>query len=121
MNEPQETRSNSPVAVDLINQLPGVECHFQADKDIVKTYASNDEAELLADLSTVCLNFASTVAEAAGFGAVNRVVSYGKTTKFTVFGLMAKNANPPGPRIFGIKTSKSVKEKDLVSAVNNLI
>ena len=110
-----------PVEPEKINQMEGILCHFQTDRDFVKNYASSDEADRLGDLSSVCLNFASGVADAGGFGALNRLVAYADDSKFALFALNPKSATPPGPRIFGIKMSASTKLEKLVSDINQMI
>ncbi len=110
-----------PVEPEKINQIDGVQCHFQTDRDFVKNYSSSEEASGLGDLSSVCLNFASGVADAGGFGALNRLVAYADDSKFALFALNPKTATPPGPRIFGIKMSASTNLEKLVSSINQMI
>ena len=121
MNLPPNSASTPPIAVNEINALPGVISHFQTDRNFTKNYASDANAEVLGDLSSICLNFATTLSEAGGFGAVNRVAAYGASSKFLLFGLNSKRAESPGPRIFGICATGGSDESKLVNEVNQII
>lgn len=121
MNQQTNTSDCRPVAVDEIDNLIGVECHFQADMTHTVNYASNEKAQNLAELSAEFLKLATVTADAGGFGAVNRIVASGKQSKFLLFALNCRRVQPAGPRTFGLKTLKAVSDKELVKQINNLV
>lgn len=111
---------SSPIHPDKINAIVGVECHFQTDRKFVKNYASSEQAETLSDISSICLNFASSVAEASGFGSLNRIVAFAGSSKFAMFALNPPGAQDPGPKLVGVKMSSNTDLKQLIKSINQL-
>lgn len=109
------------VATKEIDEIEGVYSHFQTDRDFVKCYASDEDSSSLGDISSVCLNFARSVAESGGFGSLSRVVTYSKGSKFALFALHSKKGSPPGVRSFGVTMDSSADLDGVVSQINNLI
>jgi len=110
-----------PVSPQEIDDLPGVQHSFQADRDFEKIYETSPEAGALCDISSVCLKFAGNMAEQAGLGSLERMVATCDDQRLMLFSLNAKNATPPGPRIFGITTDTTVKIEKISKQITALL
>ena len=112
---------SEPIATEEILAFPEVLDAFQADREFNLLHSNTPEAEMLGELSSVCLKFAGNLVEQAGLGSLERIVATDSEKRLMVFALNSERANPPGPRIFGLVTTPSAKLQPLTKKVTALI
>ncbi len=110
-----------PVQPEVIDADPSVRCSFQADAEFRQIYVSSKKAERTYEITEKAVSSAARLAEVAGLPTIERIVATSPKSRFIVFSLDAKTAEPPGPRIFGLTTEPSVTLDDAISFVRPLL
>jgi len=110
-----------PVNPEAISADPSVKYFFQADETFEIIHESSPKAQASARISPECVKLATELADSAGFPALDRIVATSPDERLMVFSLVAENAEPPGPRVFGLTTDPSVRVADAVRFIDPLL
>ncbi len=110
-----------PIKPQEIDNLPGVEFSFQADRDFQKIHETTPEAGAICDVASVALKFVGNFASQVDLGSLDRMVASSPSRRFMLFSFNAKSADPPGPRVFGITTGPSIQVETLSDQINQII
>lgn len=120
MSQPPVIEEAEAISSKEIASIPGITGHFQKNQDHVTVFASDEELEAIAEISSVCLNFSTKLAD-SGFGALNRVSAFTKKSKVVLFALDCQKASPPGVRVFGAKMSASADTDSLIKKIDEVV
>lgn len=113
--------SPPPITAQQIDAIDGVMFHFQSDGDFNPLYHTNPEAQNMAGITPICLNFASRIAGASGSGSVNQLVAYSENSKFVLFCINVPDGTSVKPRAFGVKTEISKDVPTLIEAIKQIV
>jgi len=112
--------SDSPVSAAEIDTLPYVLGHFQKDTAHQTSYATDESLESLAEISSICLKFASKLGNSE-FGALNNVSAFTGKTKTVMFALDSSRSEPAGVRVFGVKMAASADTDVTVQQIHTYV
>ncbi len=111
----------TPINPQAIDDDPSVKHSFQADENFNIIHESSTDARPSIEASPVCVQIANELAEVAGFPPIDRIVATSHESRLMIFSLASENAEPPGPRIFGLTTDPSIQLNDAVRFISPLL
>jgi len=116
-----ENQVIEPVSPEVIDADPLVIHSFQACGGFKKIHSSSVKAERSYQVAPECVGAAYRISEAAGLPPVERIVASSPKSRLMIFSMEAKNASPPGPRVFGLTTKPEAKLEEAVKLVKPLL
>ena len=111
----------NPVAAPLISQHPDIIHAFQLSVDGELLHRSSSVATNASEIVDELADLSQAISRKIGMAAVDRISVTGRSEKLMIFGLQSLNADPPGPRVFGMITPPETKMSEMDEFLRSVI